>query len=277
MKRTRMKRIVRIRWLFRLIVVAMWAFTDSAASAKNEPSDFAFVIGLGRSESQKPHLIGMFEPDVKVTVFHSGSDKPCPAETSSGGSHVGPPERGLEDNADFTAITGECADKVKIGVALVGKPVIDFRSIHIQEIKDSIRIGEIDKAVRASGVFESLRKKSQDLNPGEPRELAGIVPKVHQISQPGADIIIVTYNKEQQRNAAAYSPPASPRAIIINGTPYPLTGWCSFDTFHVFSLNNRLFIQSGSCCCGCGIVGFELFEITKGGPKVFLSDDSLSN
>lgn len=263
------------RCFFRLAVVAVWVLTGPiGALAKEEASDFAFFVGIDRPESSKPCLLGKFEAGIKLNIFHSGSEKPCPAKTS--GRDVGSPEGGLEDDADFTEVTGACATKAKIGVALLGEPVIDYSAIPIREIEDPIRIDEIDKAVRGSGVLETLRKQNQDLRPGELRELNGILPKVQQIGQPGADIQIVTYNREQPTTGSAYIPPANPRVIIINGTPYPLTGWCSFDTYHVFSLNKRLYFQSGSGCCGCGIVGFELFEITNRGPKVFLSDYSLS-
>ena len=58
---------------------------------------------------------------------------------------------------------------------------------------------------------------------------------------------------------------------------YPLTGPCSFDGLpDIFEMDEKLYLQSGSSCCECGVVIGQLFEFNGKELKTVLEDGSWS-
>jgi hypothetical protein len=204
-------------------------------------------------------------------MLHPGTEKTCAGTTSANTEYI------ESANAYLTEIVGSCSPKFAIGVALLQKNVVDYKQLHLERLTEPAKVDKIDQTVRKSEVLSVLRTKAQSAVPGDLRALDGVTPKVYRLSLPKAEIFVAAYNSEHSRNEDVYVPESGPKVIMVNGRAYPLTGWCSFATLDVFRLNGQYFIHSGSRCCGCGIVGMELFRVTPKGPVEVLSDYSLSD
>jgi hypothetical protein len=133
-------------------------------------------------------------------------------------------------------------------------------------------ISKTDRLVRNSKALLTLLKKAQGAILGETKELEETNLKVYQVSMPGQKFLIASFEYSNENLGVS-----GPRLLVINDRVYPLTGWCSYQTLNVFRLEGQYYIQSGSCCCNCGITIMELFRITPEGPMVVLSDESLSD
>jgi hypothetical protein len=136
-----------------------------------------------------------------------------------------------------------------------------YEILPLNEIRDCTSIRDLDQLARASGLLEILLKK----NRGATYALADLSPAPKVISL--GDARIVEYR---------YSWATGPRVLVLNGKISALTGQCSFPALRAFRLDGKIYIESGSSCCECGISGIELFRITPEGTVLVHSDYSLS-
>lgn len=238
----------------------------NAAGAAMERSDFAFAINCGEPESPALCLVGRFKAGTNVSLLESEPGNVCTAKTTS---RV---EKAESSGAYFTRLYGSCKIPKEFVVAVLKKPVRDYLSVHLKEIIIADTASRIDQAIRNSRVLFKLLKKAQDLVPGKIKELEGIIPKVYEFTLPDSNVFIASYESSRENTGVS-----GPRVVIINDRHYPLTGWCSFMTLNVFRLNDQHYVQSGSCCCNCGISIMELFRITHKGLVSVVSDGRLSD
>jgi hypothetical protein len=98
------------------------------------------------------------------------------------------------------------------------------------------------------------------------------LPKLYRYPTPKREVFIVAYDERKDVHCCS-----GPRVILISGSAYPLTGWCSYPFMRTFRLNGKYYLESGSACCGCGITIMELFKIEATGLVEAYSDGSLSD
>jgi hypothetical protein len=239
---------------------------DSAKSAI-EKTDFTIAVNCRDGDSPKLCLGGKFKAGIDVILLQSGARKICAARTTSAIVDI-------ESNGNtFTELSGSCDVPKGFAVAILKKTVRDYELLIPKKIIKASLISKTDRSIRSSGALLQLLKQAQDLIPGEMKELDDISPQLHQIVLPDLNVNIASY--DQFPDNANYV--SGPRVIVINSRVFPLTGWCSYRNFNVFRLNGRHYVQSGSCCCGCGITIMEVFQITPNGLIKVISDDSLSD
>lgn len=241
-------------------------YCGNAAGASMEKSDFAFAVNCGEPGSPSLCLVGRFKATTNVTLLESVPGNACTAKTTS------LVEKSESSGAYFTKLNGSCKIPKEFVVAVLKKPVQDYASVPPKEIVNADTISKIDRAIRNSRVLLKLLKKAQDLVPGKIKELEGSIPKIYEFKLPDSNVFIASYESSSENTGVS-----GPRVIIINDRFYPLTGWCSFMTLNVFRLNDQYYVQSGSCCCNCGISIMELFRITSKGLVSVVSDGRLSD
>jgi hypothetical protein len=240
-------------------------YADST-EAKIGKADIAFAIQCGERKAPKLCLVGEFKAGIKVTLLQSGPRKTCIAKTTS---HVQSSE---EFDFHLTELSGSCDVPEEFGVAILKKPVQDYKHLIPKKIINADTISKTDRFIRNSGALLKLSKKAQDLIPGEMKELEKSIPQLYQFSLPAFNVTMALY--EAFPDGPKYD--QGPKVVIINKRVYPLSGWCSYKNFYVFHLNGYYYVQTGSHCCECGIRIMELFRITPNGLVEAASDSSLS-
>jgi hypothetical protein len=224
---------------------------------------FAFVIGCDLAdEPGKICLLGAFKLGIKVTLLEAKRPKICISKTS---------EFTVADSVNLMKVSpaAHCGLPNQYGIAILEAKVDSYEIIELEEISDKKKVESMDKLVRVTVVLQNLLEKEQGLIPGKIDALSDILPKVYRYPIPKIEAFIVAYDKSADVSG--------PRAILINGVPYPLTGWCSYPHMRAFGLNGEYYLESGSYCCGCGITVKELFKIEPTGLVAVCSNDSLSD
>lgn len=247
-----------------LLAIFLCCISCSAIITK---SDFVLLVNLPESEGLKLYAVGKLKAGVQLELLQPGPPKTCIANTTARTKQF------ELSGAHFTEVSGSCETPKEFGVAVVKTIVRDYERLTPKEISEANQVAKTDRLTRNSGVLSDLLKKAQGSVPGDLKELEGTRPRVYLFSLPKADVTVVSYKEGFPENTGV----SGPRAVIINGHVYPLTGWCSYRTLNVFRLNGEYYVQSGSCCCGCGITAMELFRITSKGIVEVLSDYSLSD
>jgi hypothetical protein len=243
----------------------MWCIINcrNAIAAGLDKSDFASIVNF--QESGEVWLVGKFKAGIKLTSLLLEPPYTCSAETTS---------RSIVDDSsgtELTEIVSSC--KVVRGmIAILRKPVLDYKLISLKKITDATKILTIDQKVKNSNILQRLTEKAQDNITGDVKWLRDVSPEIHQFSMPKANVMIVSYMSLSEIDERA-----NPRIIIINNHVYPFTGWCSWEDMNVFRLNGQYYVQSGSMCCGCGITIEEVYQITPNGLVQVIFDNSFSN
>ncbi len=256
-------------WVLVLAISAAFVMTSCApyiSTGPKEKLNYAFVISCELVERQGICLLGKHKAGIPVSLLNVNDSKVCGARTSKSSSYDG----GAWHPLTFTEIAAghECRPPDQYSIAVLGPELGGYEMLQMREITDEQTIKVLNDAVRRSPVLESLRTEAT----GEINEIQNESPRLFQYPHPDIGILIVAYDESQDK-----SYPSGPRAILFNGVPYPLTGWCSYPFMRAFRLNGDYYLESGSCCCGCGITVKELFKIGPSGPVNIHSDSSLSD
>jgi len=231
--------------------------------------DFAFVIPCEWVGQDGICLLGKHKAGVPVSLFNVKRSRLCFAKTTKSSYNNGELWRFY-----FTKVIPEdqCDSPDLYSVAVLGPGVSTYQVLQLKEITDEQIIKPLDDAVRRTTVLESLRMKAQGLIAGEISEIQSDLPKLFHYPNPKIGTAILAYDESGDENNVS-----GPRVILVNGVPYPLTGWCSYPYMRAFRFNEEYYLESGSCCCGCGITIKELFKIEPAGLIEVHSDGSLSD
>jgi hypothetical protein len=257
-----------VRHLALAMLLAAFLCNCSAAISKAiHKSYFVPVVGLSEAEAPKLYAVGKLKPGIQLTLLQPGLNQICMAKS------IAFTKQSELSGSYFTELSGLCETPKEFGIAIANKQVWDYEQVTPKEISEADEVTKIDQLTRNSGALSALLKKAQGSIPGDLKELEGSRPKVYLFSIDKAVVTVVSYEEGFAENTGV----SGPRAIIINGRVYPLTGWCSYRTLNVFRLNGEHYVQSGSCCCECGITAMEVFRISSKGILEVLSDYSLSD
>jgi hypothetical protein len=251
-----------------ILVFAIVSILIACMSRRNdgttvEESKFAFAVTCGEPESQELCLEGQFKAGINVTLLQSDSLKTCSTKT------IRITEQSESSGSYLTRLEGSCGIPKEFDIAVLNKSVTDYEHIFPKEIVSPDIVSRIDKSIKDNNALLSLRKKAQDLIPGEIKELEGVAPSIYQFFLPDARVMIASYKLSTDMTG--------PQVVLINDRVYPLSGWCSYETLNVFRYNSQYYIQTGSYCCGCGITIMELYRITPNSLVEVLSDGGLSD
>lgn len=115
--------------------------------------------------------------------------------------------------------------------------------------------------------------KAQSLVPGdEDYPLDSLFAKAHRFESADAHGYIVSYENEKGSERAY-----GPRFVVFGNKVHALTGWCSHPYVRAFMLNGIFYVESGSHCCGCGIIIMELYSIRRDAVDLVFDDASESD
>jgi hypothetical protein len=248
-----------------LVFLCIWNLGETFAT-EIVKSDFELVVDC---QSETPQLCVVGKPKVgtQMTLLQSQPPKACAVKTTARTNQL------ESSGTSLTALQGSCEVPREFAVAVVKKRIKGYDVLPARQILNTDEVEKIDKAVRDSSALSELLGKAQGTIPGDLKELEGITPKIYQFSLPGVEVSVVSYGEQFIESKGA----SGPKVAVINGRAYPLAGWCSYRTLNIFRLNGQHYVQSGSCCCNCGITIMELFLITPRGLVGILADDSLSD
>ena len=242
------------------------------AKARVQPKhDFAFVIECDwTKKTSNICLLGKYERGIRATLLEIEKSRVCVAKTEESGDYEGP----VVGHLPFTMISGpKCQDPDLYSIAVLNHPVGNYQLLQLQEVINKNKVQDLDKFVRSRLVLEKLRTKA---GKAEEYELSNELPIVHRYPIPKLEAFIVSY-KKVICDELTVEGVRGPRAIIVNGVAFPLTGWCSYPYLRAFRLDGQYYLESGSNCCDCGITIKEIFQIKSTGPIEVHSDGRLSD
>jgi hypothetical protein len=247
--------------------------SKSAGKPQTQPKhEFAFVIDCDwAGKESNICLLGNYKRGIGVTLLEVGQPRTCLSQTRDAVDHK---DEAGDTLYPFTPIfpVAQCKGAQHYSIAVLGSRISSYQIVKLDEVTDKRKVQSLDKFTRSKKVLEKLRTKAQGES-GEIYELSKDMPKVHRYPIPRMETFIVSYNTLLGELDIV----SGPRAIVINGIVYPLTGWCSHRYMRAFSLDGEYYLESGSHCCECGISIQELFKIKKTGPVEVHSDGSLSD
>lgn len=140
----------------------------------------------------------------------------------------------------------------------------------IEDVTDDAVIIKIDSLVRATDYLNKLLISNNGIIEFKDTILQKR-PEIKRVKANKFSYYIVTYNMKGDYEIG-------PRLIVLNEKiVFPLTGQCSFESIYPFNINGINYIQTGSACCGCGIIGFQLFVIEEDAVKTEFEEFGLSN
>jgi len=239
-------------------------------TGSEQKRDFGFVIPCKWVGEEGTCFLGNYKAGLSVTLLEKRRSKSCIAKTEGSKEY-----KGLGPLFPVTKLytTDACGLADLYSVAILRSKVWDYEILLLEEILDGEKIKSLDTFVRSTTILEGLRTKAQGGIPGEISEIENQWPKLYRYPIPEIEVFIVAYDEKEIEDYCC----SGPRVILIKGTAYPLTGWCSYPFMRIFRLNGEYYLESGSACCGCGITIMELFKIKQRGPVEVHSDGSLSD
>lgn len=229
------------------------AVRTPAGGAEGTGSRFAFVFNpTPDNRAGRFAIYGTHPPDKRISLLKKGADTYCDAVTDSHGLYendvISFPVTNLRD-------AGRCGSPGDYMVACFA-PVANYANVNWRKTPDPKIAGSLDAAIRTSPALQSLRFKAQDIVAGdELSPLSTFSPRVHELDLSGRRAYLVSYESKD-------GPVNGPRFVVLDGTINALTGWCSYPYLRTFVLNDELYLESGSSCCGCGITIMELYKVT---------------
>lgn len=260
-----------IKYIFLLAICMFSSFLVSTVYGKdiNESSlrktDFAFVINFVEGpQSDKIYLLGKYPSRISITLLHKYLEKTCSAQTTSNIIKVD------SSGADLTEIQGNCVKPDIYKLAIINKNVENYKLINPRKIANPEKIASFDKTATQSKALLHLRHNNKDGDVMNLQNLNGSTPQVSYFNTPSGEVYIISYHDN-------VFDANGPRIASFKGVMYPLTGWCSYDNFYIFLLNDEYYINSGSSCCGCGVTAIEIFKVTSDGIIKFDSNSDLSD
>jgi hypothetical protein len=263
-----MKRII-IFILSILTILITLSCASYLRTGSQQKSDFSFVIPCKWAEEEGICLLGKYKAGLSITLLEKGRSKSCITKSARSGEYEG------EINFfSFTKVNvaDACGLPDLYSVAVLKSRVWDYEVLLLEEIFDKEQIKSLNTFVRSTTVLEDLRTKAQGLISGESSVIQSDLPKLYRYPIPKINVFVVAYDESEDGRCCS-----GPRVILINGTAYPLTGWCSYPFMRIFRLNGEYYLESGSACCDCGITIMELFKIKPTGLVEVHSDGSLSD
>lgn len=248
--------------------------SQSAGKPQIQPKhNFAFVIVCdSASRESNICLLGKYKSGIQVTLLEVGQPRTCISKTKKAidyKDHLGD----TLYSVTMVSTAKECGDASLYGIAVLGSRITSYQIVKLDEVTEKKKVQSLDKFVRNKNVLEKLRNTEAG-RAAEDYELSEDLPIVHRYPIPKMETLIISYKTRLGEGGPEV---AGPRTIIINNIAYPLTGWCSYPYMRTFRLNGEYYLESGSCCCECGIRIQELFKIKQTGPVEVHSDGSLSN
>ena len=246
--------------------LVMLSCTPYVSTASKGKVDFAFVIPCEWVEQPGICLLEKHKVGAPVSLLEVKTSRVCSARTSKNNHHDWAGRQLI-----FTEVTpsDHCALPDSYSISILGPVIGTYELLRLEEITDAVIIKSIDNVVRHTTVLESLRMKEQ---PGQISEIESKSPRLFRYPHPNIGTYILAYNEsDDEQNVSG------PRVILLNGVPYPLTGWCSYPYMRAFRFNQEYYLESGSCCCDCGITLKELFRIDSSGLVDVRRDSSLSD
>lgn len=154
--------------------------------------------------------------------------------------------------------------------AFIGNKFKQTEFQYIEYITDELVIFKIDSLVRATDYLNKLLITNNGIIEFKDTILHK-TPEIKRVKANNFEYYVVTFNMKGDYEIG-------PRLIVLNEKKvFPLTGQCSFENIFPFSINGINYIQTGSACCGCGIIGFQLFVIEKDNVKNEFEEFGLSN
>ncbi len=229
------------------------AVRSPAGGGEGKGSRFAFVFNPTSDNSAGRFAIyGTHPLNKRISLLKKGADTYCDAVTDSHGLYenevISFPVTNLRD-------AGRCGSPGDYMVACFA-PVANYANVKWRRTPDPKIAGSLDAAIRTSPALQTLRFKAQDIVAGdEMSPLSTFSPRVYELNVSGRHAYLVSYESKD-------GPVNGPRFVVLDGTINALTGWCSYPYLRTFVLNDELYLESGSFCCGCGITIMELYKVT---------------
>ena len=267
-----MERIITLL-LFILVISESLSCAPYLRTGSQQERDFGFVISCKWAEEESNCLLGNYRAGLSVTLLEKRRSKSCITKTEGRKEYEG--YWGASGSFPVTklSMTDTCSLANLYSLAILKSQISDYEILVLEEILDREKIKSLDTFVRSTTILEDLRTKAQGIVAGEISEIENELPKLYRYPIPEIEVLIVAYDESKNEDYCC----SGPRVVLIKGTPYSLTGWCSYPFMRIFRLNEEYYLESGSACCGCGITIKELFKITKKGPVKVHSDGSLSD
>ncbi len=108
----------------------------NVTAAELDRSDFAFVINLAESESHQPSLwlLGRYKAGIELTLLLSEPPYICAAKTTSRRAKMD------SSQSDLTKVASTCKISKQPRIAVIKKPVIDFKPVALNAINDKKQI-----------------------------------------------------------------------------------------------------------------------------------------
>ncbi len=173
----------------------------------------------------------------------------------------------LEPSRNFEPKDGLC-------LARINRPVNGYRAVSSKIVSDTKTTHHLLGLVRSTNVLDSLLHRNGGVvhDSRTQTDFPSIIDSL--------TIVRITHDLDLSFytiDCFVGFGELGPRVVIIDNSVFPFTGQCSYDVFRVFRLQDDLFIESGSSCCGCGVHGAELWRIVKSGPELVHADYSWSD
>jgi len=155
-------------------------------------------------------------------------------------------------------------------VTFSNKP-LDYKIEEQKNILNSDLIISTDSLIRSTVLLDELMKRNGDGNIQSDSVLKGVLPEIVKVTANDFEYFIASYRIYDNSTIG-------PRlAIMQDKKVIPLTGQCSFEYLFTYFYNGKSYIQTGSSCCDCGIIGEQIFEVAREDIKPVFQDYSFSN
>lgn len=174
----------------------------------------------------------------------------------------------VDELFEHKVTTTDLDTSIKPHLILLGDKV-EIKWLNLKEITDSVKKQELANRINLKRDYSD---EFEDTGGALKIELVAYNKEVivHEFEYKQETYFILSYT------FADYQGPAA-TFLLSQGAEYPLTGPCSFFSYpELFLLNERLYLQSGSRCCECGISVQQLFEFNGKELKTILEDGSWS-
>jgi hypothetical protein len=210
-------------------------------------------------------LFGKFEPEKTITLINNKDRMLFETKTKS----IITTKSDIMGEIWLTRIaTQPKIEKCKsFDYCLFSEKPSDYSVINPME-NLNIPIEKIDSLIRKTNLLDLLLEKSGQKQSME-YSIGRSLPSISTFNINNSFLTIVSYRY--------FDSPNGPRIVYYKDNLFPLTGQCSFNYIFIYRLNSKYFIQTGSSCCGCGYIVFQVFEITNQSIELIYNDDSFAN
>jgi hypothetical protein len=172
----------------------------------------------------------------------------------------------------LTRISPQPKSKKEINcIATFSSRPLDYKIEEQKNLLNEDLIKSSDSLIRSTEFLQELMKRNGDGNVQSDSLLEGVLPELVKVTANDFEYYIASYKIYDNSTIG-------PRlALMENKKVIPLTGQCSYEYFYTYFFNGKNYIQTGSSCCDCGIIGEQIFEVVKENIKPVFEDYSFSN